>query len=544
MVKLCNLKIGIRLGLGYGVILLSLSMVIGSSLVGMKKADNHLNSIVTIDVEKIKLAYQAEERSYNINEYSHEMVESAADGKAVDEKEFQRLWDGLAAVIERLRKLGIVEKDKSLLLGVEKAVGSVRTRHDAAVGYLNRKQLKSALAVLAEDSASVEKEIRGSYGSLRKSLEESLAVRHAQANEAYRTTLEQTLFVAFFSLLVTVGAGYFLSRSITKPLAEVVAILNDVVKGEGDLTARLTYSAKDELGSLCLLFNLFIRKLHGVMENVAQNTIQVASAAHQLYVNAEHTATGAEEVASQATTVATASEELSATAAEIAQNCHIAAENSRHANDSALDGAAVVQATVNLMTQIAERVKESARTVAGLGANSDQIGQIVGTIEDIADQTNLLALNAAIEAARAGEQGRGFAVVADEVRALAERTTRATKEISGMIRSIQQATGSAVSSMEEGVNQVEKGTVEAAKSGEALHYILTQIDAVTMQVNQIATAAEQQTTTTNEIARNIHQISTVVMESTQGAQGSASTASKLSRLADELQRVVGQFKLS
>ena len=390
----------------------------------------------------------------------------------------------------------------------------------------------------------MEKEIRGSYGSLRKSLEESLAVRHAQANEAYRTTLEQTLFVAFFSLLVTVGAGYFLSRSITKPLAEVVAILNDVVKGEGDLTARLTYSAKDELGSLCLLFNLFIRKLHGVMENVARNTIQVASAAHQLYVNAEHTATGAEEVASQATTVATASEELSATAAEIAQNCHIAAENSRHANDSALDGAAVVQATVNLMTQIAERVKESARTVAGLGANSDQIGQIVGTIEDIADQTNLLALNAAIEAARAGEQGRGFAVVADEVRALAERTTRATKEISGMIRSIQQATGSAVSSMEEGVNQVEKGTVEAAKSGEALHYILTQIDAVTMQVNQIATAAEQQTTTTNEIARNIHQISTVVMESTQGAQGSASTASKLSRLADELQRVVGQFKLS
>jgi methyl-accepting chemotaxis protein len=513
-------------------------------MIGIRRVEKNLNEIVAVDVEKMKLAYQAEERTYHIIDYSHSVFDDAASGKAIDGKEFDRLWNDLTVLVERLKKLETDDKGKALLLNLEKSAESVRKRHIEVVNYANQRKLKSVQAVLNETSVSLETNVRQSSDSLRKFLEERLALRHADAKQAYTSTLIQMGLIALMSIVVTMVAGFFLARSITRPLREMLLMLENVVQGEGDLTARLAHPAKDELGTVCSLFNTFIHKIHGIIENVARNTVQVASAANQLYANAEHTATGAEEVASQATTVATASEEMSATAAEIAQNCHIAAESSQHANDSALDGAAVVQATVNLMTQIAERVKESARTVAGLGANSDQIGQIVGTIEDIADQTNLLALNAAIEAARAGEQGRGFAVVADEVRALAERTTRATKEISGMIRSIQQATGNAVSSMEEGVIQVEKGTAEAAKSGEALHYILSQIDAVTMQVNQIATAAEQQTATTNEIARNIQQISTVVMDSTQEAQESASAANKLAHLADELQRVVGQFKLA
>lgn len=158
-------------------------------------------------------------------------------------------------------------------------------------------------------------------------------------------------------------------------------------------------------------------------------------------------------------------------------------------------GSEVVSNTVKVMGNIAQRVHETARTVESLGARSDQIGGIINTIQDIADQTNLLALNAAIEAARAGEQGRGFAVVADEVRALAERTTKATKEIGDMIKAIQGETKKAVSAMEAGVNEVELGTTEAAKSGESLQKIVEQINAVSMQVNQVATAAEEQTAT-------------------------------------------------
>jgi len=203
----------------------------------------------------------------------------------------------------------------------------------------------------------------------------------------------------------------------------------------------------------------------------------------------------------------------------------------------------VVSETITVMHSISERVTNSAKAVESLGARSDQIGAIVGTIEDIADQTNLLALNAAIEAARAGEQGRGFAVVADEVRALAERTTKATREIGSMIKAIQQETKGAVVAMEEGVHEVSKGTEKAAESGQALEQILQQINDVTTQIHQVATAAEEQTATTSEISNNMHQITEVVSQTASGAQESAAAAHQLAELAEDLRRIVKQFKL-
>jgi len=235
---------------------------------------------------------------------------------------------------------------------------------------------------------------------------------------------------------------------------------------------------------------------------------------------------------------------MSATSGDIAQNCQMAAEGAHRASKSAQNGAEVVEKTVAVMGQIADKVQETAKTVESLGARSDQIGNIIGTIEDIADQTNLLALNAAIEAARAGEQGRGFAVVADEVRALAERTTRATREIGEMIKAIQNETKGAVAAMEQGVRQVESGTQEAAKSGAALRDILEQVNDVAMQVNQIATAAEEQTATTTEISSNMHQITDVVQETSRGAQESSAAAHRLASLASELKQAVSRFKIS
>ncbi len=195
------------------------------------------------------------------------------------------------------------------------------------------------------------------------------------------------------------------------------------------------------------------------------------------------------------------------------------------------------------MERIASRVQASAATIIRLGENSEKIGTIIGTIQDIADQTNLLALNAAIEAARAGEQGRGFAVVADEVRALAERTARATREIGGMIQDIQRETADAVSSMEQGVAEVENGTKEAALSFSALEEIKRMVDSVAMQIAQIATAAEQQTATTSEIAGNIQSITEIMMDTSRGAHETASEAQEMTLLAEELKKVVEQFRL-
>ena len=342
-------------------------------------------------------------------------------------------------------------------------------------------------------------------------------------------------------LVLTILLALFIARSITVPASILAKQTAQVAKGELDI--QVSCSSSDEIGQLACSFKTMTESLRSIISQVAGTSTQVAAAANQLNLSAEQIATGAEEVAAQAATVATAGEEMSATSGDIAQNCQMAAEGAQRASQSAQNGAAVVDATIAVMSQIADKVEESAKTVERLGTRSEQIGAIIGTIEDIADQTNLLALNAAIEAARAGEQGRGFAVVADEVRALAERTTRATKEIGEMIKAIQKETKGAVTAMEQGVQQVEAGTIEAAKSGAALREILEQINAVAMQVNQIATAAEEQTATTSEISSNMQQITDVVQETSNSAHESATAAAQLSGNAEELQRLVRQFKL-
>jgi len=358
--------------------------------------------------------------------------------------------------------------------------------------------------------------------------------------EALRTRIVLVILLTV-SIVGSLVAGWLLIRRITGSLTLAVAAADRVASG--DLTVQVSGISQDEVGQICRSINNIVEHFREVIFMVRLNSQQVAAASLALSCAAEEMASGAARVADQAGTVATASEELAATSNEIALNCNAAATGSRQANAAAVEGAGVVKETVQGMNQIAENVRESAATIGNLGSTSEQIGAIISTINDIADQTNLLALNAAIEAARAGEQGRGFAVVADEVRALAERTSSATREIGAIIKSVQQETNSAMKVMEAGVARVETGTVGAARSGSALEEILQQISAVTLQVNQIATAAEEQTATTDEISSNIRSINDTVQGTARSAQESASSAQQLSVLAEEQQRLVGQFTL-
>ncbi|QEM67046.1 methyl-accepting chemotaxis protein [Geobacter sp. FeAm09] len=375
------------------------------------------------------------------------------------------------------------------------------------------------------------------------------AARIAHGNKGTEAAIAITDSALILSMVCTVVMlaiafvfGVVSTRLITRPVHRLVQQAEKIAAG--DLTVKIQQESRDEIGVLAASFATMTESLRDTLQRVNDTSIQVATASNQLQSTSEQIATGAEEVSGQAQTVATASEELSATSGDIAQNCHAAAQGSRQATGAAQTGAEVVAQTVSVMTRIAERVTATAQSVEGLGARSDQIGAIVGTIEDIADQTNLLALNAAIEAARAGEQGRGFAVVADEVRALAERTTTATKEIGAMIKAIQTETKGAVAVMQEGVREVRQGTEEASRSGAAIQEILDQINTVTMQVSQIATAAEEQSATTSEITNNIHQISDVVHHTARGSQQSAAAAGQLARLSDDLRSLVRQFRLA
>jgi methyl-accepting chemotaxis protein len=342
-------------------------------------------------------------------------------------------------------------------------------------------------------------------------------------------------------LAVSMLCAFFISSSITNPIKNAVVVANNIANG--DLRTSVSVTSQDEVGQMMLAMQNMVSHLREMISGTVLISNGIASAASQLHTVAEQIATGVEESAAQTNTVATASQEMSATSSDIARNCTIVADASRRTSESAHAGGRLVKDTINGITVIAERVRQTSDTIVALGVRSDQIGQIVGTIEDIADQTNLLALNAAIEAARAGEQGRGFAVVADEVRSLAVRTTNATREISEMIKTIQKETREAVIKIEDNVTEVEKGAAASQSSGQALEEIVSQINEVTQQINQIATAAEQQTSTTGEVTNNIQQITDVVHQTARGAEGTASAAAKLSSEAHELQRLVSRFQL-
>jgi len=334
----------------------------------------------------------------------------------------------------------------------------------------------------------------------------------------------------------------FLSNTAFKPLAGIIAALEKAAGG--DLSVRAEATGSGDFLRLATAFNSMMTDLNKAMRQFFSVADTVRDSVVMVRSTTDAMASAAEAVAIQASTIATASEEMSATSSDIARNCLYAAESAQKASEQTLSGSQLVQSCFRLMENIAQMVNVSSKTVEGLGQRSDQIGAIVNTIQDIADQTNLLALNAAIEAARAGEQGRGFAVVADEVRALAERTTKATKEIAAMIKAIQNETQSAVNSMSEGVGEVTRGTAETSRSGEALEDILNKINELTMQISQVATAAEEQTATTQEITNNIMMITDVVNRNVENSRSTTKATTTLAREVDNLHAQVGKFRLA
>lgn len=330
----------------------------------------------------------------------------------------------------------------------------------------------------------------------------------------------------------------YLSRSIESILKEMEKF------SEGDLTVQVTPERKDdEIGKLFLGFNKVVQNMNHILNSVTEAVHATASASNEISSSAEQMAAGTQEQSSQSTEIAKSVEEMTKTIFETTQISSKAAQASKQSGDIAKEGGKDVEQTIDGMNRIADVVNKSAITVQALGKSSDQIGEIVQVINDIADQTNLLALNAAIEAARAGEQGRGFAVVADEVRKLAERTSKATKEIATMIKQIQKDTVEAVVSMKAGTQEVERGKALADKAGDSLKKIITYAGDVVEMVNKVATSSEHQSLTADQISKNIDGITTVTHESAQGVQQIAVAAEDLNRLTNNLQELVARFKI-
>jgi methyl-accepting chemotaxis protein len=368
-------------------------------------------------------------------------------------------------------------------------------------------------------------------------------LKNTRAREYTAKIRPMAIAVQVIGAILAVILAYVIHRGIAVPVNNAVDMLKDIATGEGDLTKRLDVRQMDEVGELSRWFNTFVEKIHDMVVQINEMALNVASASQQMSATSEQMSRAIISENEQVTRVASSMEEMSATVLEVAKNATNASNSARHAVEMAESGGRIVQEGINSTNNIAHRVRESAKTVEELGASSQKIGEIVSVIDDIADQTNLLALNAAIEAARAGEHGRGFAVVADEVRKLAEKTTKATKEIAGMVKTIQKITQEAVQSMGAGSKEVEAGVELSKKVGDSFQDIIKSVKTVTDMINQIATAAEEQASASEEVSGNITTISDSTKQSSTGAQQNAEVARNLSGQASELQKMLTQFKL-
>ncbi len=381
-------------------------------------------------------------------------------------------------------------------------------------------------------------------------------------------------------LFISLALGFFISRSITRPIIKLVDIAEDVAIG--DVSRTVEIRTKDEVGILAHSFNsvitylqeaarvaermaksdltvkiepksdkdvfgqsfkMMIVNLSQMIRNLKASSRELASAASEIATSSEQMSRGANDQTEQVNQVSTAIEEMTATILEASKNANEATDASKNASSRATDGGQIVAETIQGMQKITKTVRESADSIAKLAKSADQIGEIIGVIDEIADQTNLLALNAAIEAARAGEQGRGFAVVADEVRKLAERTGKATGEITEMIKGIQKQTEEAVHSMEAGIQEVDRGRELTDKAGNSLNEIVAMTESVMNMIQQIATASEEQSTAAEQISKNVEHITSVTRETAKGAEQSAAAAEELNRQAESLDEMVAKFKV-
>jgi methyl-accepting chemotaxis protein len=365
----------------------------------------------------------------------------------------------------------------------------------------------------------------------------------AEAESQERSMVLTSVVVGGAGLAVLVLISALIARSILRPLRETVAVLRDLSEGKGDLTRRLDATGADETGELAEHFNRFVDKLHGIIADVRDSVARVADAASALSGVTVRSSENLDRQREQTQQVATAVHEMAATIQEVAGSAEKAASAATESTRLADQGRCVVASTVEAIRDLAGNVDSTAQVMRKLQADSENIGSVLDVIKGIAEQTNLLALNAAIEAARAGEQGRGFAVVADEVRTLAQRTQQSTQEIEQIIAALQAETVRAAAAADQSRNGAQTTEDRAAKADESLSAIIDAVQTINAMNAQIAGAAEQQSSVAEEIARNVTQMQSFSEESATDAVETADAGRKLSQLSDALEGAVSQFRL-
>jgi methyl-accepting chemotaxis protein len=577
-----HLKIGKKLGVGFGAVLVLFAAAglfgylsfqgVRTQLAEIEAADANRAFMIEKEVDHLKWVNELNRLFLddNVRQVTVQLDDHKCGfGKWLYSEETKALAEKDAALAQMLDN---IKKPHNRLHLSAAAIGEVYQKE-------NPEAVAKAKAILGSETKEALVETQGVLGQIRQHFLQNAQ----QASEATRTNLSSTtqtlLALLAAGLLVGTLGAIFISRSIARPVTVIARIAEAISRG--DIQQTVTIDSRDETGQLAASFQRlveYMKELAGAAEAIARRDLtasiqprsskdvlgtsfktmidnlkemvrqlkdsadQVSSAASEIASSSEHMSKGARDQSEQVTQVSASVEQMAATILQSSRNAGEANGASQRASDTANSGGQVVTETIQGMQRIADVVKQSSESIGALAKSADQIGEIISVIDDIADQTNLLALNAAIEAARAGEQGRGFAVVADEVRKLAERTGRATREITDMIKGIQHDTSEAVKSMESGIGEVDRGRELADKAGNSLTEIVAMSGKVVSMIQQIAGATEEQSVAAEQIAKIVEHISAVTKETAAGAEQSAQAAEELSRNSEGLAAMVEQFK--
>ena len=537
-----NLSIAKKLGVAFFTIIPLMILLGVFSMVELSGIDKNTARVSEDYLPSIKEVARIETLASDYRRYELRLL--VDDSKEGEDEFARRMAKTLPEMDDARQKYAATIEDED----EKKIFNEFSTDWDSYIGLSNNilrlvrgGRREEAKALLLGDSDKAFEVIKA---KLKEDIEFNTSIG-AELNRKAKALYRSSEMWIIGVLAVSVGMGllvtFLIIRSIQAPLRELMDASGRIT--DGDLTTTVAVASEDEFGQLAGKFNGMAENLNGVIRKITETALRLASSSAQLSATSEQISKGASDQDSQATQVAAAMEQMSATVMEVARNSAEAADSARDASTTAEGGGSIVEKTVSRMEKIANVTQETGRIIDALNHSSDRIGEIISVINDIADQTNLLALNAAIEAARAGEQGRGFAVVADEVRKLAERTTKATKEIAGMIKTIQDDTSGAVSSMAEGGKEVEEGVALAREAGRSLEEIVRKADRVTEMVQRIAAASEQQSTASEQISGNVENIAGVIKQNASAVHESSAAAQELANLAQELQGIVSRFKV-